>query len=223
MPADELPSPVEAVEAAVNEGKEKLTEAALDVAPDDEPPAKKRALVEMGGLRALDASIFLAINHLPHSPAADRIVGMVSDLGRGVGWVGVAAILAARNGRRGRVAGATAVAAMLCTTGMIQGPIKGYFTRKRPYREVEEDIIVGKETSDSSFPSGHTGGSFAAATALSVAYPNLILPAFAASVGVGMSRIYLGHHFPSDVLGGALIGAVIGGSVAEVSSRLERH
>jgi undecaprenyl-diphosphatase len=71
-------------------------------------------------------------------------------------------------------------------------------------------VVVGEQPLDTSFPSGHTAGSFAAAVALSGVYPEdrplLLLLASA----VGVSRVYLGHHFPSDVLVGAAAGAAVG-------------
>ena len=65
---------------------------------------------------------------------------------------------------------------------------------------------MGKRAPDSSFPSGHTAGSFAAATVMSHFYPRWRIPLYAVALGVGLSRTYLGQHYPSDVGGGALIG-----------------
>lgn len=204
---------VEAVEAPLAEAakavEEPLTEAAETIAAEA-PPEKKRELRRMGGLRALDASVFLAINHLPHVQVGDDLIELVSDLGKGAGWVVVSAFSLWRGGRRGRRAGLTAVAAMLTSTGIAQGPIKEIFRRRRPFHDIVSDIVIGKRGSDHSFPSGHTAGSFAAATILSAAYPGATPALLAGAVGVGFSRIYLGHHYPSDVLAGAAIGAGIG-------------
>jgi membrane-associated phospholipid phosphatase len=74
--------------------------------------------------------------------------------------------------------------------------------------------LVGVKPLDASFPSGHTAASFAAATALTSFYPRAAPLVFTLAAGVGLSRIYLGHHFPSDVAVGAATGAGIGGIVA---------
>ena len=60
-----------------------------------------------------------------------------------------------------------------------------------------------------SFPSGHTSDAFATATTVSLAFPEwyVIAPAYAYACAVGYSRMELGVHYPSDVLGGALAGA----------------
>jgi undecaprenyl-diphosphatase len=60
-----------------------------------------------------------------------------------------------------------------------------------------------------SFPSGHTSVAFSTATSLYLAYPKwyVAVPAFTYAASVGYSRMYLGVHYPSDVLAGAVIGA----------------
>ncbi len=59
-----------------------------------------------------------------------------------------------------------------------------------------------------SFPSGHTSDAFAFATSLSLSYPRwyIIIPSYAWAGAAGYSRMYLGVHYPSDVLAGAIIG-----------------
>ena len=231
MPADEEPiaeTAAAAVEQAagaaaeVTEGaEEKLTEAAVDIA-GPEPPQKKAALREMGGIRAIDASIFLAVNHLPHSQTANDVVETVSDLGKGAGWVAAAALLALGRARGGWRTAVVTTATMLVATGLTQGPIKSYFLRQRPWAVLEEDIVIGKRTTDSSFPSGHTAGSLAAALAMSHCYPRHRPALLAIAAGVGFSRIYLGHHYPSDVLGGVAIGATVGLASGQISDALVR-
>jgi undecaprenyl-diphosphatase len=74
--------------------------------------------------------------------------------------------------------------------------------------------VVGIRTMDPSFPSGHAASSFAAATALASFYPQTAPLVFALSTGVALSRVHLGHHFPSDVTAGALLGVVSGSLIA---------
>lgn len=88
--------------------------------------------------------------------------------------------------------------------------IKKVFGRTRPYI-AHPDLITVKEfpgPTDASFPSGHTSFAFAAATSLSLAVPKwyVIAPSFLYAGAVGYSRMYLGVHYPSDVLGGAVVG-----------------
>ncbi|WP_184542581.1 phosphatase PAP2 family protein [Mucilaginibacter sp. FT3.2] len=86
---------------------------------------------------------------------------------------------------------------------------KKIFNRDRPFI-THPDVIYAKEhPTDASFPSGHTAFAFSTATSLSLAIPKwyVIVPSFAYASAVGYSRMYLGVHYPSDVLAGAVVGA----------------
>jgi len=74
------------------------------------------------------------------------------------------------------------------------------------YHYIKQLSVGGSPT----FPSGHTSDAFAFATAASLVYRKwfIIIPCIIWAVLVGYSRMYLGVHFPSDVLGGALVGAI---------------
>ncbi len=70
--------------------------------------------------------------------------------------------------------------------------------------------ILGGPKGRHSFPSGHTASSFAAATALAMFYPRAAPLAYSVATAVGMSRVHLGVHFPSDAAVGGVIGIGIG-------------
>jgi membrane-associated phospholipid phosphatase len=87
--------------------------------------------------------------------------------------------------------------------------LKSIFRRPRPgisYPYPEIDAY--KDLRSRSMPSGHTSGSFVTATALSLKYPKwyVIVPTYTWATAVGVSRMHLGVHYPSDVLAGAALG-----------------
>ena len=158
---------------------------------------------------SIDRRLYRMIHGLPHSPLGDRYVTILSDLGEGPGWVAAGLAIAWLGGSKGRRAGAATAVASLATTYLVQQRIKPIFKRNRPHvgRDV---VVVGIKTADASFPSGHTASSFAAATALATFYPKAAPLAYGLAAAVGVSRVHLGHHFPSDVGVGALIGIATG-------------
>jgi undecaprenyl-diphosphatase len=98
--------------------------------------------------------------------------------------------------------------------------------RVRPWLALGLPAPIGAPH-DGSFPSGHAAGSFCVAAFLSVALPAawprspgraraLSGAALAVAALVAISRVYLGAHFPADVLAGALLGALIGAALGNV-------
>lgn len=88
--------------------------------------------------------------------------------------------------------------------------LKNLIARTRPYDVVSGVKLLIERQSDFSFPSGHTGSSFAVAVVLYKELPKKYgVPALMLATLIGLSRIYLGVHYPSDVMCGALFGSLI--------------
>ncbi len=85
---------------------------------------------------------------------------------------------------------------------------KKIIDRPRPYSTYSDIQFLEKQT-DSSMPSGHTSAAFAAATSLTLSYPKwyIYVPSYLWASSIAYSRMYLGHHYPSDVFAGVLLGS----------------
>ena len=170
---------------------------------------KVAVVVAPPGRDGFDRRLYRVLNDLPHTKTSDRYVSVLSDLGEGLGWVAGGIALAILGGPKGRRAGAATALASLAATYVVQERVKPIFRRVRPFVN-REARVVGVRPADHSFPSGHTASSFAAATALALYYPKAAPLAYAVATGVGMSRVHLGVHFPSDAAVGGVIGIGIG-------------
>ena len=119
--------------------------------------------------------------------------------------------------KKTRWAGVAVAIALVLDVLFVNVILKLSVDRPRPWQDHSDlgfqefhNSIGVREPSDSSFPSGHTASLFAAAVALVFYYRVKGLPALAVAFLVALSRIYLCMHYPSDVLGGMLIGSACG-------------
>jgi membrane-associated phospholipid phosphatase len=91
--------------------------------------------------------------------------------------------------------------------------MKVLIRRSRPYSKLTNIRVVGDRAGGHSFPSGHTSQSFFMASLMSHYFHTSILITFliyAIAFLVGITRMYVGMHYPRDVLGGAVLGTAWG-------------
>jgi undecaprenyl-diphosphatase len=139
----------------------------------------------------------------------------------GLIWVALAPALALWTKRR-IVATTAFTAGCVWASDLTTVAIKAVVERPRPFSTVPEaDPLLGG-TLGSSFPSGHAATAFAGAVILAVLVRRAIPLLLALAVLVAFSRIYVGVHYPLDVLGGAAIGAAVALALAYALRALPR-
>ena len=101
--------------------------------------------------------------------------------------------------------------------------LKPLVGRIRPFLVNTAVELLTAPPADASFPSGHTAASFAAVFALRASGSPLWKPALVLAAGIAFSRLYLYVHWPTDVLGGILVGAAAGWAGARLADALRRR
>jgi membrane-associated phospholipid phosphatase len=174
-----------------------LTGSALGVAVASSVPASARA----------DRRLFDLLNR-NRGPVTDGLFGGVTELGSIMASAGAASVLVLCGRRRAALEGMGAASAMW----LLGQGLKKVVRRPRPYDAGISRRLIGKP-SGTSWPSSHPAVLLAFVT---VAGRRMGLPpgaraALAALAAlVGLSRVYVGVHYPSDVVGGLLLGRAVG-------------
>lgn len=101
--------------------------------------------------------------------------------------------------------------------------LKPFVARIRPCDINTAVHLLVPRPDDFSFPSGHTGASFAATSALYFSRSRLRFPALVSAVLIGFSRLYLYVHYPTDVLAGAVLGSLLGWAGCTLTSMVKKR
>ena len=168
----------------------------------------------MNSIITLDKNLFLWLNHSLNSPCLDHFFWLITWLGNG--WI-LAFITGLGLWFYDRDVFKYHWPWMMLATllsGLTVVLIKSLIARPRPLAEFAPLIqsgqlyinVLGSALKANSFPSGHTQVAFAVATYLSLIFRRAAFIFLMLACLVGISRIYLGVHFPLDVLVGAMIG-----------------
>jgi undecaprenyl-diphosphatase len=119
--------------------------------------------------------------------------------------------------RRGSLLIAVAIADIVANT--LASLLKAATQVERPPLRYANPKTLVSVPGGSSFPSGHTATSFACATVLSYFVPRAAPAFYLLALAIGFSRIYVGVHWPLDVLGGAVLGIAVGVAVTALLRR----
>ena len=158
-----------------------------------------------------DTQLFLFINHLPHNPIINSFFALLSGVGYwGIGWGIILVILFILGELKDKKVLLVFLFSGICTLLFTDLGLKNIVRRLRPEFVIPQTLVIFDHSRSFSFPSGHATIAFAAAFILGREHKKLRWLYYLLAILISFSRIYLGKHYPSDVIVGAIIGLLIG-------------
>ncbi len=169
-------------------------------------------------LYRLDKEAFIFCNQTLANPVFDIVMPFLTDLNQH--WYGLAIyalawlLLMWKGGRRGRIIGLLLIPLIILSDQLSSAVIKNIVERPRPCHEIDGTLVVERVRllvpcgSGYSFPSSHAVNNFAVATFLAFYFARWRWAFFGWAAVIAFTRPYVGVHFPSDIVGGAVIGVL---------------
>jgi len=144
--------------------------------------------------------------HLTH-PVLDQFFVFITTIGdAGLIWIAIGLFFAVQ--KKHRTLGILILLSLIGSLTITNGLLKNWIARPRPYTVWAIDLLIDKNP-EYSFPSGHTSAAFAAAWMIFLNKKKLGIYMIVLATLMGLSRIYLFMHYPTDVIGGAVVGILI--------------
>jgi undecaprenyl-diphosphatase len=179
------------------------------IAPEQQDMLRASVLRHLKPLDAFDANLFLRINHLPHTTGLNRFFYFFTFVFTGgAAWFALMGGITIFKRRVGWRMIREAALPLALATLAVEYPIKSYFRRRRPFIDIIQAIVIGKKPGTWSFPSGHSATAFAGAWLFTRYFPRLAALWYSIAGLTAFSRIYLGDHYPGDVVSGSLLGTL---------------
>lgn len=170
-------------------------------------------------IQSIDSGIVLFVQDNVRTGFLNAVMIFFSEIGsNGLIWIaGAAAMLLTR---KYRYAGILLLICLTVCWVLNDGILKNLIQRPRPYLTLSSLTVLVPLRTDFSFTSGHASTSFAAAYAITRANGRRWAWVYAVATLIAVSRIYVGMHYPTDVLGGILFGTFIAVATYTLAARL---
>lgn len=177
----------------------------------------------MDYILALDGEILLWIQMYLRHEVLTPVLTFITHLGdKGLFWIVLSLLLLIKKSTR--KTGFLSLLSLLITFLIVNVCMKNGFARIRPYETLTDLLFLIEKQSDFSFPSGHSASSFASAVVLFKQLPKRYgIPILILAILIAFSRLYMGVHYPTDILAGILIGSIVALLIIFVNKRLEKR
>jgi undecaprenyl-diphosphatase len=173
-----------------------------------EPQAPVRASRPLAWLDQVELEACRSFNRAVSSAGLLKLFRVASRVGDGVLWYTLVGILAVTFGAEGRQVALQSLVAGVSGL-VIYRSLKNVLVRERPYITHAAIVCAGRPLDRFSFPSGHTLHAVSFTVVICSSFPMLAWVLVPAALLIAGSRMVLGLHYPSDVLVGGMIGAVV--------------
>lgn len=172
----------------------------------------------------LDVAIFYFINTIIANPVFDKLFVTLTSVNNWyIAYLILWGICFFKGGRVGKIAAITVIFLVIASDQFSSHLIKPLLQRSRPCNVLENVNILINCTKSFSMPSSHAVNNFAVATFFAIIFPKFKHVLFIMAVLVALSRPYVGVHYPSDILAGALIGFGFGYLFAMIVSKINDY
>ncbi len=160
-------------------------------------------------LNNIDQTILFFIQNNFHFPLIDKIMILFTTAGNwGLIWI-IISILLLLN-KKTRNIGIVTLIALFLSAIFVEVLLKNIIQRPRPFIAFPSFHILVSKPNSFSFPSGHTASSFAVGYVLVNYFKKFSLLIWLVAILIAFSRLYLALHFPSDLIGGVVLGLICG-------------
>lgn len=172
-------------------------------------------------LYSIDLTIFYFINHTLSTPILDKIFPFITDIKNWhIAYIILLGICFFKGGRIGKIAVLGVLLLITVSDQVSSSLLKHWIGRIRPCEALSDVNLLAVCTGSYSFPSSHAVNNFAAAMFFVKLFPKFKWLLFSVAAIIALSRPYVGVHYPSDIIGGAVIGCVIGYVFAYLALKL---
>ena len=160
---------------------------------------------------SIDLTIFYFFNHTISTGFLDKFFSIITNVNNWyIAYIILFGMLIFKGGRIGKIAAVGVILLIVVTDQTGYRLLKELFQRARPCNALSDVLTPLGCTGSFSFPSNHALNNFAAATFFSKPFPRYKWALYITASLVALSRVYLGLHYPSDIIAGAAIGMIFG-------------